>query len=116
MANLGYVGLGEMGSGMVKRLLTAGHTVTGYNRTRRKAEPLLALGMQWADSPRAVTEATDVILSMVTNTQAVQAITQGPDRILAGLTLAKIYTDMSTMSPPTASPCPPSPPPMSICW
>jgi 3-hydroxyisobutyrate dehydrogenase-like beta-hydroxyacid dehydrogenase len=99
MANLGYVGLGVMGSGMVKRLLKAGHTVTGYNRTKSKADPLIEMGMKWADSPRAVAEASDIILSMVTNTEAVQAITQGQDGILAGLTPDKIYVDMSTMSP-----------------
>jgi len=99
MVNLGYVGLGEMGSGMVKRLLNAGHTVTGYNRTKSKAEPLIELGMQWADSPRAVAEVSEIIFSMVTSTTAVQAITQGPDGILAGLTPDKIYLDMTTMSP-----------------
>ena len=56
MAHLGYIGLGEMGSSMVKCLLAAGHTVTGYNRTRSKADPLLELGLHWADSPRTVTE------------------------------------------------------------
>ena len=99
MANLGYVGLGEMGSGMVKRLLAAGRTVTGYNRTKSKAEPLIEMGMKWANSPREITESADIIFSMVTNTKAVQAITQGPDGILAGLTPDKIYVDMSTMSP-----------------
>lgn len=99
MASLGYVGLGEMGGGMVKRLLNVGHTVTGYNRTKSKAEPLIDMGMQWADSPRAVAEASEIIFSMVTNTKAVQAITQGPDGILAGLTSDKIYLDMTTMSP-----------------
>jgi len=99
MANLGYVGLGVMGSRMVKRLLDAGHTVTGYNRTKEKVGWLIEAGMKWADSPRAVAEAADITFSMVTNTQAVQAITQGPDGILAGLQPGKIYIDMSTMSP-----------------
>jgi 6-phosphogluconate dehydrogenase (decarboxylating) len=54
MANLGYVNLGEMSGGMVKRLLTAGHGVTGYDRTRSKTQPLLELSLQQADSPRAV--------------------------------------------------------------
>ncbi len=99
MANLGYVGLGVMGSRMVKRLLDAGHTVTGYNRTKEKAGWLIEVGMKRADSPRAVAEAADITFSMVTNTQAVQAITQGPDGILAGLQPGKIYIDMSTMSP-----------------
>ncbi|MCB9076273.1 MAG: NAD(P)-dependent oxidoreductase [Anaerolineaceae bacterium] len=99
MPNLGYIGLGDMGGGMVKRLLAAGRSVTGYNRTQSKAEPLIDMGMTWANSPREVTEASDIIFSMVTNTKAVQAITQGPDGILAGLTPGKIYVDMSTMSP-----------------
>lgn len=99
MANLGYIGLGAMGSGMVKRLLNAGHTVTGYNRTKSKADPLIALGMNWADTPRQVTEASDMVMSMVTSTKAVEAITQGPDGVLAGLKPGKIYIDMTTMSP-----------------
>jgi 3-hydroxyisobutyrate dehydrogenase-like beta-hydroxyacid dehydrogenase len=99
MANLGYVGLGVMGSRMVKRLLDAGHTVIGYNRTKEKAGWLLEAGMQWADSPRAVAETADITFSMVTNTDAVKAITQGPDGLLAGLKPGKIYIDMSTMSP-----------------
>lgn len=99
MANLGYVGLGVMGGRMAKRLMDAGHTVTGYNRTRSKAEWLIAAGMKWADTPRAVAETADIIFSMVTNTKAVAAVTQGPDGILTGLKPGKIYIDMSTMSP-----------------
>src|SRR5512134_1355590 len=99
MANLGYVGLGVMGSRMVKQLLDAGHSVTGYNRTKEKAGWLIEAGMHWADSPRVVAEAADITFSMVTNTDAVKAITQGPDGILAGLGPGKIYVDMSTMSP-----------------
>ncbi|HEY4689910.1 MAG TPA: NAD(P)-dependent oxidoreductase [Anaerolineae bacterium] len=99
MANLGFVGLGVMGSRMVKRLLNAGHTVTGYNRTKSKAQWLLDMGMRWADTPRAVAETADVTLSMVTNTAALQAVTEGPDGILAGLKAGKVYVDMSTVSP-----------------
>jgi 3-hydroxyisobutyrate dehydrogenase-like beta-hydroxyacid dehydrogenase len=99
MANLGYVGLGVMGSRMVKRLLDVGHSVTGYNRTKEKVGWLIEAGMKWADSPRAVAVAADITFSMVTNTEAVKAVTQGPDGILAGLGPGKIYIDMSTMSP-----------------
>ena len=99
MARLGYVGLGVMGGRMAKRLLDAGHTVTGYNRTKSKADWLLEAGIQWADSPRAVAEAADVTFSMVTNTKALRAVTGGPDGILAGLGAGKIYVDMSTVSP-----------------
>lgn len=99
MTSVGYVGLGDMGSRMVKRLLDAGYTVTGWNRTRDKAQWLLDAGMLWADTPRAVAEQTAIVFTMVTNTQAVQAVTQGPDGIIAGLAPGKIYVDMSTMSP-----------------
>jgi 3-hydroxyisobutyrate dehydrogenase-like beta-hydroxyacid dehydrogenase len=99
MANLGFVGLGVMGSELVHRLLGMGHSVVGYNRTRAKAEWLVKKGMKWADSPRAVAASTDVIFSMVTNSAALAAITDGPDGILAGLAPGKIYADISTVSP-----------------
>jgi 3-hydroxyisobutyrate dehydrogenase-like beta-hydroxyacid dehydrogenase len=99
MANLGFVGLGVMGSEMVNRLLEKGHTVTGYNRTRAKAEWLVKKGMKWADSPRAVAATAEITFSMVTNSAALQAITEGPDGMLASLTSGKILVDMSTVSP-----------------
>lgn len=99
MAHLGFIGLGVMGSRMVKRLLEAGHTVTGYNRTASKAGWLLELGMQWGDTPRAVAQAADVVLSMVANTEALQAVTGGADGVLAGLDSGSIFVDMSTVSP-----------------
>jgi len=99
MANLGFVGLGAMGGRVTKRLLDAGHTVTGYNRTKAKAQWLLDAGMRWGDSPRAVAEASDVVFAMVTNTNALHEIFNGPDGILAGLDNTKIFVDMSTVSP-----------------
>jgi 3-hydroxyisobutyrate dehydrogenase-like beta-hydroxyacid dehydrogenase len=99
MAKLGFIGLGVMGSHMVERLLSQGHSVTGYNRTRSKAERLRKAGMQWADSPRAVASASDYTFAMVTNSAAIQAVTEGPDGLLAGLAAGKIFIDMSTVSP-----------------
>ncbi len=99
MANLGYIGLGAMGGRVTKRLLDAGHTVTGYNRTKSKAQWLLNAGMQWADSPRAVAEAADVIFTMVTHTNALHEVVSGSNGILDGLGPGKIYIDMSTVSP-----------------
>jgi len=93
------VGLGVMGSEMVLRLLSKGHTVTGYNRTKSKAEGLIQKGMKWGDSPRAVAASADVVLSMVTNSAALEAIVEGPEGILAGLTPGKFYVDISTVSP-----------------
>ena len=99
MANLGFIGLGTMGGKMVRRLLNAGHTVTGYNRTKSRADWLLELGMRWGDTPRQVAEAADVTFSMVANTQALEAVTGGPDGVLAALEPGKVYIDMSTVSP-----------------
>jgi 3-hydroxyisobutyrate dehydrogenase-like beta-hydroxyacid dehydrogenase len=99
MANLGFIGLGVMGSQMVNRLLSKGHAVTGYNRTRSKAQWLIDKGMKWADSPRAVAAAADVTFAMVTNSAAIASVTEGPDGILAGLSAGKIFVDISTVSP-----------------
>jgi len=99
MAKVGFVGLGVMGGHMVERLLSKGHHVTGYNRTRSKAQWLIEMGMQWADSPKAVALASDCTFAMVTNSAALQAITEGPDGLLAGLSAGKILIDMSTVSP-----------------
>jgi len=99
MANLGFVGLGTMGGQMVNRLLSKGHTVTGYNRTSSKAQWLIDKGMRWADSPRAVAAAAEVTFAMVTNSAALTAIMEGADGILAGLAAGKIFLDISTVSP-----------------
>lgn len=99
MTKLGFVGLGLMGSRIVKRLLDAGHQVSGWNRTRAKAEALIQAGMQWQDSPKKVAQAADVTFSMVMDSAALSSITEGDDGILAGLSAGKIYVDMSTVSP-----------------
>ncbi len=99
MAELGFVGLGVMGSRMVKRLMDAGHHVTGYNRTRSKAQWLIEAGMAWGQSPREVAERAEVCFSMVTNTEALRSINEGPDGLLEGLAANKVYVDMSTVSP-----------------
>ena len=88
-----------MGSRMARRLLDAGHVVIGYNRTKAKAQSLLDAGMQWGETPRDVAAAAEITLSMVTNTEALDSVTSGPDGILAGLSQGKIYVDMSTVSP-----------------
>src|SRR6266511_3947619 len=99
MAHLGFIGLGVMGSRMVKRLRDAGRTVIGYNRTRSKAQGLLDRGMQWGDTPGAVAQAVEVVFSMVANTVALQAVTGGADGVVAGLRPGSIFVDMSTVSP-----------------
>jgi len=99
MANLGYIGLGVMGGRMAARLLDKGHTVTGFNRTRAKAQWLIDKGMRWADSPRAVCEAADVTFSMLTNSAALEEVAAGPNGVLVGVSPGKVFVDMSTVSP-----------------
>jgi 3-hydroxyisobutyrate dehydrogenase-like beta-hydroxyacid dehydrogenase len=99
VANVGFVGLGVMGGRVVRRLLAAGHSVHGYNRSREKAAPLAELGLELVDSPREAAEAADLVFSMVTNVAALEAVTQGPGGILAGLAPGKIYVDMTTGTP-----------------
>ncbi|HLV86818.1 MAG TPA: NAD(P)-dependent oxidoreductase [Candidatus Sulfotelmatobacter sp.] len=99
MAKVGFIGLGVMGGNMVDRLLSKGHSVTGFNRTRKKAQWLIDKGMHWADSPRAVASASDYTFAMVTNAAAIHSIAEGPDGVLAGLGPGKTFIDMSTVSP-----------------
>jgi 3-hydroxyisobutyrate dehydrogenase-like beta-hydroxyacid dehydrogenase len=99
MANLGYIGLGAMGSRMANRLLDKGHAVTGFNRTRSKAQWLIDRGMAWGAAPRAVAQAADVIFVMVTDSKALEGVADGPDGFLAGLRPGQVVIDMSTVSP-----------------
>src|SRR5919198_1495436 len=99
MANLAYIGLGTMGGRMAARLLSKGHAVTGYNRTRAKAEWLVDKGARLADTPRAAAADADAIFVMVTDSTALEAVAGGPDGLLAGLAPGKLLIDMSTVSP-----------------
>jgi len=97
--NIGFVGLGAMGAGIVPRLMAAGHAVTGFNRSRDKAEPLIKAGMRQAASPREAAAASEIVFSIVTDAAAVRAVALGPDGIIAGLKTGGIYIDMSTIAP-----------------
>jgi 3-hydroxyisobutyrate dehydrogenase-like beta-hydroxyacid dehydrogenase len=96
---VGFIGLGAMGALIVPRLMAAGHHVTGWNRSRDKAAPLIAAGMMFADTPRAVAEKSEIVFSIVTDGAAVRAVALGPDGVLAGLRPGGIYADMSTIAP-----------------
>lgn len=96
---IGFVGLGVMGAGIVSRLLAAGHTVTGWNRTKSKVEALLNEGMNWAESPREAASHSEFAFSIVTDAAAVHNVALGSDGIIAGLPKNGIYLDMSTIAP-----------------
>jgi 3-hydroxyisobutyrate dehydrogenase-like beta-hydroxyacid dehydrogenase len=99
MPKIAFVGLGAMGSAMAQRLLARGHSVTGYNRTRAKAEALAPQGLAVADSARAAVEGASVVLSMVTDSEALRDVALRPDGILAGLGEGAVWAEMSTVSP-----------------
>lgn len=96
---IGFVGLGAMGAVIVPRLLDAGHTVSGWNRTREKAGPLIEKGMLWADSPRQVAERAQIVFSIVTDAAAVRDVALGPNGVISGLSRDGIFLDMSTIAP-----------------
>lgn len=99
MARLGFVGLGAMGSRLARRLLEAGHAVTGYNRSAEKARALAAAGLRLAATPREAAAGTVAVFSMVTDDAALGAVALGPDGIVAGLDAGSVYVEMSTASP-----------------
>src|ERR671915_88288 len=96
---VGFAGLGAMGAGIARRLLDAGYEVVGWNRTKERAQPLLDAGMGWADTPRELAASVDVLFTMLTNTEAVEATAGGPDGVLAGLRDGAVWADVSTIAP-----------------
>jgi 3-hydroxyisobutyrate dehydrogenase-like beta-hydroxyacid dehydrogenase len=96
---IGFAGLGAMGAGIAQRLLDAGHEVVGWNRTRERAEPLLAAGMGWAETPRELAASVDVLFTMLTNTAAIEAVAAGDDGVLAGIREGTVWADISTIAP-----------------
>src|SRR5437867_1899584 len=99
MATLGFVGLGAMGSRLARRLLAAGHTVVGYNRTPEKARDLVTAGLRLEKTPGAVAASTEAVFSMVTDDAALRAVALAPDGIVGALGPGTTYVEMSTVSP-----------------
>jgi len=93
---VGFIGLGAMGSGIVRRLLAAGHEVTGWNRTPAKAASLVEEGMQLAATPRDAAAGGEVVLTMLTDVRALEAVA---DEVAAGLRADAVWADMSTIAP-----------------
>ena len=99
---IGWIGTGVMGSSMVGHLMSAGFQATVYNRTKSRADALLAKGAKWADSPRAVAEASDVVFSIVGFPQDVRDVILGADGALAGSKSGNVIVDMTTSEPSLA--------------
>lgn len=99
---LGWIGTGVMGRSMCGHLLRAGYQVTVFNRTRAKAEPLLEQGANWAESPRAVAEAADVVFTIVGYPHDVRRVILGEEGVLAGCQPGSVVVDMTTSQPSLA--------------
>jgi 3-hydroxyisobutyrate dehydrogenase-like beta-hydroxyacid dehydrogenase len=96
---IGFAGLGAMGAGIAQRLRDAGYEVTGWNRTKARAQPLLDAGMGWAGTPRELAAVSDVLFTMLTDSRALEATASGDDGILAGLRPGTVWADLSTIAP-----------------
>lgn len=99
---IGWIGIGVMGSSMVGHLIDAGFSATVYSRTKSKAEGVLSKGARWADSPKAVAEASDVVFSIVGFPEDVREVMLGPDGALAGSKSGNVLVDMTTSDPSLA--------------
>jgi 3-hydroxyisobutyrate dehydrogenase len=99
---LGWIGTGVMGASMCGRLMDAGYAATVFNRTRAKAEPLVKRGARWADSPREVAAAADVVFSIVGFPADVREAILGPEGALAGCRAGSVLVDMTTSQPALA--------------
>src|SRR5436190_23307165 len=96
---IGFIGLGMMGSGMAANLQKAGHDLVVHDLRRAAAEPYLAAGAVWADSPRAVAEAAEVVFTSLPGPPEVEAVALGDSGLLSGMSRGKAYFDLSTNSP-----------------
>ena len=102
MQRIGFVGLGLMGQHMARRLLEAGHPLTVWNRSADKAKALRAAGAAWVDSPKALAQASDVVITMVTDSTASEHVSCAPDGVLAGAHPGLTLIDMSSITPETS--------------
>jgi 3-hydroxyisobutyrate dehydrogenase-like beta-hydroxyacid dehydrogenase len=97
--SIGFVGLGNMGGNMAARLLAAGYPVSGWQRSRERAQHLIEQGLQWCETPRQVAEAVEVVVTSLPDDAVLKEVAAGPDGILAGLGEERVWIDVSTVSP-----------------
>ena len=96
---IALAGTGKMGAAMVRRLMASGHTVTVWNRTAARAQPLLDEGATWAASPAALAASADIVLTMLIDEAALDEVYLGADGLLSGPVAGRLFIDMSTVSP-----------------
>jgi 3-hydroxyisobutyrate dehydrogenase-like beta-hydroxyacid dehydrogenase len=96
---IGFIGLGIMGSRMAANLLKNGYNLTVYNRTPEKAKPLLAGGAAWAENPASLAGGVDILFTILANPQAVQETALGSNGFLDRMRPGTIWVDSSTVNP-----------------
>ncbi len=96
---LGFIGLGTMGRHMASNLIKAGHDLVVHDVKAAAAAPHLQAGAKWADTPRAVAEATDIVFTSLPGPLEVEAVALGEQGLQAGLISGKVYVDLTTNSP-----------------
>jgi 3-hydroxyisobutyrate dehydrogenase len=96
---LGFIGLGIMGQGMAKNLLTAGFSVTIWNRSPDRMNALIEAGAQVANGPAGVAEASDIVFVCVSDTPDVEDVVLGEGGVLQGARPGALVVDMSTIAP-----------------
>ncbi len=95
---IAIVGLGNMGRPIAENIMKAGYSLTVYNRTKEKAADLLEKGAEYAETPRQAAEHADIVLSMLSDDEAVTGVTFGACGIIAGLSENGIHISMSALS------------------
>jgi 3-hydroxyisobutyrate dehydrogenase len=96
--NLGFIGVGNMGFGMANNLVKAGHSLTVHDLVRERATPLLEQGAAWADSPREVAEASDIIFTSLPAPVDMEAVALGEGGVLEGAKPGSVYIDLTSNS------------------
>jgi 3-hydroxyisobutyrate dehydrogenase-like beta-hydroxyacid dehydrogenase len=97
--NIGWIGLGKMGNPMSRNLLKAGYPLTVYDIVKENCGELVELGAKAENSPKAVAAGMDVIISMIPDDHALEAVSIGPDGAFRKAESGTIFIDMSTVSP-----------------
>jgi 3-hydroxyisobutyrate dehydrogenase len=96
---IGIAGLGRMGAAMAARLMETGHTLTVWNRTPDKAKPLVDAGAKLVDTPEDLAEHSDVIITILTDDNAIDHVYNGEQGLLAGDVTDRLFIEMSTVRP-----------------
>src|SRR5260370_242992 len=107
MMEIGFCGTGRMGAAMAQRLMDQGHRLAVWNRSADKTKPLVERGARAAKTPAETAAGSEIVITMLTDARAVDAVYDGPQGPLSGDVKGKLFIDMSTVTPETTKKLPP---------